>query len=138
MIINDFENIKYFTINELQSVDNVKNINAELIFRLDRLRGLIGKPIKILSINGGEHTPNSYHYQKKAIDFYIGTDITDVEALHIIMLLAYVGFVGIGVYKNKLGIYSFHADLRDGKLTTWKGIKDRNNKWIYSQLFLNI
>ena len=134
MTREDFVNIKYFTSNEIEATGaNIKDVQYELIHSLDRLRVLIGKPIK-LQFNGlttGKHKAKE-HPNGLACDIYI-IDLSAEDAVKVSLMAASVGFRGIGIYWNGK-MWSFHLDLRK-TFTTWYGGKPLPGySWNYKEL----
>lgn len=143
MEMMDMVHIKHFSIDEiknnLKSQSDFDKLDYNLIHNLDRLRQLVGVPISILDINRGEsHIPGSYHAKLKAVDFYF-PNMDNVKIIEVILLMADVGFKGIGVYLNKSGVYSFHGDIRNSSLiSSWSATKSSTNSWIYKSLEVKI
>lgn len=134
MIHTDFIHLNHFTASEIEKTGAfIEDVKYELMYNTNRLRELIGKPIILLpnGLTTGKHK-SEYHIIGEAVDFYI-EDLTDKEAVMVCFLASAIGFRGIGVYKNKKGVYSFHMDLRS-KFGIWKGIKNKSNTWKYKDL----
>ena len=127
--------IKYFSYDEIVGTGaDFDSINPEIIFKLDRLRRLLGHSIHLLSngINSGSHKSRE-HKAGKAIDFYLQGSL--VNPKEIIYSAIRVGFGGIGVYYNsQTDMYSFHCDI--GKVRLWTGYKKtRKDSWKYLSFF---
>ena len=115
-----WKHIKYFTPEEVGAED----IDSILMFKLDLFRSLLDRWVIVhCGYETSGHSPNSYHYQKKAVDFHV-RDHFDYKLQF--RFLMQVGFNGIGWYPewNNPG---WHVDTRDG-FTLWT---QRNGKYVY-------
>jgi hypothetical protein len=126
MTETDWTRVKFFSPDEKWGDSG--RMDEELIFILDRIRGLFMLPIVIhegwAPRGTGGHVPGSYHYIGKAADFHIeGIRFRDA----IDLMLHYVGPMpgGLGVSRQiGLGIYphwatpGFHLDTR-GSYARW-------------------
>jgi len=139
MLREDFAiyNIQYFTPSEIENTGaELKNIDTELIVKLDHLRNKINKPF-ILIKNGlttGKHTSKE-HYNGKAVDFLPKYIKSPAKAKTFVYKSLETGFRGIGLYyNNSYKNYHFHLDL--GKIRFWKATKNKTGEpWDYNTLF---
>jgi hypothetical protein len=134
MQLSDFNGIRYFTAEEVEATGaKIEDVQENTIITIDRLRAELGRPIKLVrnGITTGKHSSHR-HYNGNAIDFTID-GLSHKEAVQVALLMASVGFRGIGVYFNGSS-YSFHGDFR-ANLTTWFGVKAGYGKeWSYKAL----
>lgn len=134
MQARDFEQVKYFTQQEIESTGaNIDDVQYVLIEKLSELREAIDRPIKLQKngITSGKHSAIE-HKAGLAIDFYIA-DLNDYDVVKVILIASEIGFKGIGVYWNGR-MWSFHLDLRP-ELKTWLGTKNEPGyAWEYKQL----
>lgn len=138
MKYSDFDYINYFTSKEIEDTGaSIEDVQYLTINYLDRLRSLVGKPIKILKngLTTGNHASKT-HTEGYAVDFYVVGNLSHSEAVKVALMGVSVGFRGIGVYLNQSGVYSFHFDIRN-KFSTWKATKNSFNKWSYETLEFN-
>ena len=120
----DWNKVTHFT--ETENWGDWRKIDAFLIYALDALREMVGRPIIIHNAYATTgHSPNSQHYQGKAADIHIkGLSVLDqyiaAEKINL--------FNGIGVYPfwNTPGL---HLDVRQ-KPARW----GRNAAGIYVNL----
>ena len=142
MKVSDFMKfeITNFTPSEIEATGaNVADVCSVTIGTLQRFRTDLGKRIALLRLTTGAALAEE-HPKGLAVDFTI-LDIDPSRDLVVERMIA-AGFVGIGVYKNEDGIYSFHGDLRP-RPTFWRaeGHPDYNPsdpsspRWKYSPLF---
>ena len=118
--LNDFEVSKNFNLREFVSPDtNEVKLENEVVFRLQKLRDKIGKPITVTSgyrtheynnYVGG--VPKSYHKLGQAADIYC----SGVSTKNLAKLAKEVGFRGIGTYINSGFV---HVDV--GPTRSWTG-----------------
>ena len=116
-MINDIKLTDNFNLKEFECrcCKQVK-IDSELVFILQRLRDTINRPVIVTSgyrcvrhnkeVGGVE---NSYHLQGLAVDIAV-----DMNLERLANLARFIGFRGIGIYRNFL-----HLDL--GPVRTWRG-----------------
>lgn len=133
----DFVHIQYFTAREIENTGaNIADVEYDLIHNLDRLRQMLKKKIYLLpnGLTTGNHSSKE-HPEGIAGDFTI-QGITAKDVVKVVVLASYIGFKGIGVYRNENGAYSFHMDLRN-ELALWKGTKYEDGGWNYSSLTFN-
>lgn len=102
-----------FTAFEFKCKDGSREIkiDSRLIQKLQKLRNLLKRPIKIISgyrtesynnlINGAK---NSYHCKGMAADI----SVSGLENYKLALYAANVGFTGIGIYNDYV-----HVDVRD-------------------------
>lgn len=106
--------LKYFTENEFNRVGcSLVDMDKQLLFNLDLLRSLYGKPI---SINSAYRKPSdeilkgrsgkSLHCFGKAVDISCSDSF---ERFRLVSLAMDCGFTGIGIGKNFI-----HLDIREG------------------------
>lgn len=126
---------KYFSEDELLAAgfDETKPFDIVVLRRADAFREYLGIPcfIAIGGTNSGSHENGSQHYKGLAIDLHFGSKRPAAD--DILKAAINAGFMGIGIYKNKAGIYSVHLDIRS-KLALWSATKGANNEWIYGAM----
>jgi len=84
--------IKYFSPKE--DWGDPDRMEFYLVYLLDRLRFIIGKPIIIHYGTQGKHSPNSWHYVGKAVDFHA----KGISLFQLFLSATRFPFGGIGVY----------------------------------------
>lgn len=136
MRLEDFDKLKNFNYdNDFKQVGgNLSEMDFEVYRRLQSLRDSLpaGNYIQVLSANSGGHSSNSFHYKGMAIDAFIPLVNTRIDRVFELAIEA--GFKGIGIYKNRAGVYSFHFDIRDS-YTFWRGTKaGTQTSWNYDDL----
>lgn len=103
----------------------IVGLARDLVFKLDRMRGLLNKPIRLTETvaTGGSHVPNSAHEKGLAADGTIRavtdkTPYTLEEQLEIAWAAGRAGFSRVGIYDRH-----FHVDIDDSKPTPaiWTG-----------------
>jgi uncharacterized protein YcbK (DUF882 family) len=127
--------VKYFTKNEAWG--DWTKLDRDLIFAIDKLRGLVQKPVKIHCAYAQDgHTTNSYHYLGLAVDLNIeGLPVMD----QFIAAERFNIFNGIGVYPmwNNPGL---HLDLRPvdklGPDSRWLAIYEKNDAGVQVQTYI--
>ena len=103
--------MKYFKENEFA---NYAMLNDKLVVALDAFREDLGAPITITADYAADgHSPNSMHYQGKAID---GTCQVALDAF---IKKAIKYFTGIGLYMRDGRLAYFHVDVRDTAPQMW-------------------
>jgi hypothetical protein len=97
--------------------DEVKGLNPDLVYKLDRMRSFLGIPIRLTETvaKGGSHVKNSAHETGHAADFTIRkksdpSNYTLQEQLLIAWAAGRAGFSRIGVYNRHC-----HVDVDSGK-----------------------
>lgn len=113
---------KHFHVDEFYSKGNGNlKLNQELITRLERLRNILDRPIRITP-NGGYRdrrhnrnvggVPKSQHVLGRAADIVVKSRSLDLIALR----ASDAGFRGIGIYH---GDGFVHVDIRLGPVARW-------------------
>lgn len=116
----------YFTPEECGDDMNINFMRPILQARIEQ-----GKAWRVLdgSAQAG-HSPNSMHYQGRALDFWV-----DDNPRHTLHLLDSYGFGAVGVYYwgatyDRTGIPFFHVDNRESdRYQRWKS--PESGKYIY-------
>jgi hypothetical protein len=99
-------------------------VSPELLFRMDCLRGVLGRVVSISKASGsiGRLEGDSQHNlnlcgEVRALDFFVAglTSVSDVQ--HVVNAMLLCGFTGVGVYtdtRNNDGerAVMFHGDVR--------------------------
>lgn len=118
--MNNIQISKNFKLKEFECKDGSQlvKIDSQLLYKLQALRDLIGKPI---IINSGYRTkeynkrvggsPNSQHLKGKAADI----KVKGIKPADLAKKAEKVGFDGIGIYKTFI-----HVDTR-GYKARWNG-----------------
>lgn len=132
---NEFNLINDFTKAEITNTGaDIKNVSSVLIYKLDKMRNMLGRPIYLLKngLTTGEHK-SDHHRNGTAADFYLHEQDGFVSVRDVVLAAIYSDFRGIGIYYNGTA-YSFHVDLRD-ELTIWNGVKEKQSgKWDYETI----
>lgn len=134
MFRTDFTLIKHFSPMEVRATGaKLEDVQFVTIHCLDRLRTILGKPIKLLrnGLTTGKHS-SKLHGQGKAVDFYV-VDIEEHDIIKLLLAASSIGFTDMGVYKNTQGVYSFHLGL-GSNYKTWSATKDSHGNWVYKAL----
>lgn len=100
---------------------------ADLVFALDNLRHIAGKPIIVhCGYETTGHEENSYHYRGMAVDFHI-VDTPILQQLFLATLIPEFGGIGVYPYWNHRGL---HCDIRPRDYSTkmWMRKKDKTYK----------
>lgn len=120
--------VQYFRQSEFDSKDRVGSgaqMKPRVVFMLDALRGLIGRPCRV---NSGYRTPehnkaeggapSSGHLTGEAVD--IGTrGWTERERCDLILYALKLGFTGIGIAKTFI-----HLDIKNRR-ASWRYVNGR-------------
>lgn len=127
---SDWERITHFSPKE--NWGDPQKMSFVLIRMLDEMRERSGSPIIIhegYATSG--HSPNSYHYQGRAVDFHI----QEMDLLDQYLWAERLEFRGIGVYPywNNPGL---HVDIRAGKKAAWARTKDGVYVSLTARIFL--
>ena len=138
MIIEDEVRVngewKYFTNDEINSTGGRAEGMCPLFMRkISLVRHEYGRPFHLFpnGLNSGRHKAIQ-HPKGQAMDFHT----LDPNIGRLMFLFGKYGLKGIGVYKNHLGIYSFHVDDRP-LLTMWSGVRKKAGEpWTYGALEL--
>lgn len=133
MTSNDWKKIKYMH-HSSETWGAPYKVHKELVFKVERLRTLSGKPT-VLTCNAYSktgHASKSQHSLGTAADLRI----KKATLLEMYILAEMLGFNGIGLYPNN-GRPFIHVDIRDiepyEKGARWIAIGDPNN-WTYIAL----
>lgn len=118
----------YFKNYETERWGNPLNMNVPLIYYLDGLRALAGKPVNIhcgFEIKG--HAKNGYHPRGKAADIHI----KNMSVIDQLLLALKFPFNGVGIYPfwNSPGI---HVDVR--LFHRYKRVWYRDKEGVYHNL----
>ncbi len=119
----DFSHFEFFTLEEVEKTGaDISRVKFKTMAAIDNARRMFGKPFHLLynGMTSGKHTAKQ-HPNGEAIDFYVN-GITPEEEVKLVIALAASGFHGIGIYRNKVGGVSIHADTRE-EIATWYGRK---------------
>lgn len=135
--------LKWFSPSE--NWGDPSKVDPTLLLLLDEIRDVIGWPIVIhCAYETSGHSPNSYHYLGRAVDFHFKSSVPFYEQVERLLrildqikleisyyviykpsrsLLPISDFVGLGIYPawNNPG---FHLDIRSSKTPArwgWKG-----------------
>ena len=124
-----FKELKYFSRDE--NWGNPDKINPELLYRLDKFRGLLGVPVYInCAYATSGHTSRSQHYLGNAVDVNFHNRISLLDAY---IIAEKIGFNGIGLYPH-WHYPGLHLDVRplsiDAPKARWMGVR-LNNKQVY-------
>jgi uncharacterized protein YcbK (DUF882 family) len=120
--INYIKIARYFSLYEFECpCCNRVMLSPDLLTRLDRLRGVINRPIYINSgyrckeenqrVGGA---PGSYHLLGMAVDI----QVKDILLSDLLVYAQGIGFNGIGNYENNNFL---HLDNRPGLKLFWEG-----------------
>ena len=120
--INYIKIARYFSLYEFEcSCCNRVMLSPDLLTRLDRLRGVINRPIYINSgyrckeenqrVGG---VPGSYHLLGMAVDIHV----KEILLSDLLVYAQGIEFNGIGFYENKNFL---HLDIRPGLKLFWEG-----------------
>jgi len=129
MQLTDFKHIRNFKPAEIQKDGSILGaVSLALIVSIDDLRDAIKTPISIICVTGGDHGGDT-HPRGIAVDFTTKNFI-DMETM--IWNMCRAGFRGIGIYKNNLGYFSYHGDVRPEPVQMWGAYKKQPQyKWTY-------
>jgi hypothetical protein len=135
MTDQELSTIKHFSKKEIEnSGGNVFGLNYDLFIKLDKLRDVLGWPMKIPTggLNSGKHISNTdVHALGEACDFF-RADGLPVDYTVVFRAAVQVDFNGIGIYWNGY-IYSFHVDVRNYQ-AYWYGVHQAGaTEWIYKE-----
>lgn len=91
--VETYKKLKYFSIDE--NWGDPLQMEQELLFKLDALRALVGRPIVIhCGYAKDGHTENSQHYLGRAVDVHI----VGMDLLSQFLAAERFDFTGIGLY----------------------------------------
>lgn len=121
----DWQEIKHFKPDERWG--EWKKVDLALVCYLDSYRELVNTPIYISCATQGKHSPNSYHYQGKAVDILFPNKVL-ADLPYLVSAAEQIGFTGIGIYNNwhlhEVLTPGMHLDIRPGSLKKWIGIEN--------------
>ena len=128
---SDFDEygISFFTFEEVASVagnmEEFGKVALPLIATLDRTRRAVGQPIRIIRLTHGK-SRNFLHGDGLAVDFACDAGPNETYRASVDG-----GFSGIGVYRNRGRVFSYHGDIAPGPCRRWVASKDANDNWQY-------
>jgi len=114
-------------------VTNFLSLN-DTMDKLQVFRTDVNECIDIIDINRLSHDAKyGYHPKSRAVDIFIH-NINKYNIDAIVEKALNAGFKGVGVYRNHIGVYSFHLDTRNSYVF-WRGEKkEQYDSWTYSNL----
>lgn len=130
----------YFTDEEIAYTGaDPADVKDELLYRLNLSRADYGKPFHLLNngLTTGEHDSQE-HPDGRAADITTREKMPNI--IRLVSILTANGFGGIGVYRNHVNAYSFHADLRRSLVPVmWYGYKDKaGDDWTMTNNILHL
>lgn len=126
MELNQWSKLDHFHAGEAWG--NPGQMNYSLLRRLDRARAYVGYPFIITSGNQGVHSPNSLHYQGRAVDFVVKRP-KSVTLCDVLLSLLRFDFTGVGIYPHWKPSGGFHLEFsgeRDSVRKLWMGIYEKS------------
>lgn len=101
MTFQDWEQVKYFSRQDIENLGDADRYQPPLIFAIDHWRENTGLPFIVNPYGGtlGKHSENSLHYTAEAIDFTL-IKINNYTLLDVFISLSRYPFTEIGVYPD--------------------------------------
>lgn len=125
-MVLDWSVIKHFPRHEW--VKDPDKVDPHLVLLMDSIRERCGVKMFIhVAWADDGHSPSSWHYAGKAVDFHFDPKLSHIEAYHLLKAIPVIGGLGFYPFWNHPG---WHIDLRPRRLY-W--IAKSANEYVYDQ-----